>query len=87
MQFMVKYNVAPEYRDQVQQQFKATGGLPPEGVEMLGRWHNAPSLCGYILCETDNPVAIGKWFQEWTPILSFEVEMVVSDGEIAEVIG
>ena len=59
MQFMVKYNVAPEYRDQVQQQFKATGGLPPEGVEMLGRWHNAPSLCGYILCETDNPVAIG----------------------------
>ncbi|HBV26248.1 MAG TPA: hypothetical protein DEB44_10040, partial [Acidimicrobiaceae bacterium] len=78
MQFMVKYNVAPEYRDQVQQQFKATGGLPPEGVEMLGRWHNAPSLCGYILCETDNPVAIGKWFQEWTHILSFEVEMVVS---------
>ena len=76
-----------EYRDQVQQQFKATGGLPPEGVEMLGRWHNAPSLCGYILCETDNPVAIGKWFQEWTHILSFEVEMVVSDEEIAEVIG
>ena len=54
---------------------------------MLGRWHNAPSLCGYILCETDNPVAIGKWFQEWTHILSFEVEMVVSDEEIAEVIG
>ena len=44
MQFMVKYSLNPENRDAVQGQFKETGGLPPAGIEMLGRWHNGPSL-------------------------------------------
>ena len=87
MQFMVKYSLNPENRDAVQGQFKETGGLPPAGIEMLGCWHNGPSLCGYILCETDDAVALGKWFQEWTHIMTFEAEMVLGDEQIAEVIG
>lgn len=86
MQFMVEYQITSENRDEVQAQFKETGGMPPEGVTMTGRWHMAAGSRGYILCESDDPVAIGKWFQDWTHLMTFQAHLVVGDEEIAEVI-
>ena len=86
MQFMVEYQITSENRDVVQAQFKETGGMPPEGAAMTGRWHMAAGSRGYILCETDDPVALGKWFQDWTHLMTFQAHLVVGDEEIAEVI-
>lgn len=37
MQLIVEYTITPEARNEVQALFKATGVMPPAGVEVLGR--------------------------------------------------
>ena len=87
MKFHVTYEFGPESRDETQAQFKETGGLPGDGVTMLGRYHAIEGLTGFILVESDDPIAIGKWMQEWTHLISFQVVPVLDDAGISEVIG
>lgn len=42
---------------------------------------------GFVLAESSDAVAIGKWRQSWTDLLSFDITPVLTDEEIAEVIG
>jgi len=87
MKFHISYEFAPESRNEIQAQFKETGGLPGEGVTLIGRYYAIEGLTGFILAESDDPIAIGKWMQEWTHSISFEIVPVVDDAGIAEVIG
>ncbi|MGZ0217209.1 MAG: DUF3303 domain-containing protein [Acidimicrobiales bacterium] len=86
MRFMVEYTITPEARNEVQALFKATGAMPPAGVELLGRWHDAASLKGYMLCETVDPVGIAVWLQDWTHMMTFNAVSVVDDEQMAGVI-
>ena len=54
---------------------------------MTGRRHCAQGLEGLIVAEASDAVAIAKWIQEWTDLLSFEVTLVLTDEGIARVIG
>jgi len=40
-----------------------------------------------MLAESSDAVAISKWTQGWTDLLSFEITPVLTDEEVAEVIG
>ena len=44
MKFHITYEFSPNDRDEIQAQFKETGGLPGEGVTMLGRYHAVEGL-------------------------------------------
>ena len=87
MLFVIQYTIAPEHRNAAQARFQETGGPPPEGAKMLGRWHRIGGLGGFVLAESSNPVAIGKWTQKWSDLLKFEVIPVVNDEEILKVMG
>ena len=87
MQFMITYELTPATRDVGQARFKETGGLPPEGVEMQGRWHNLAGHRGFVLAETDDAVALATWMQDWTDVLTFEVNAVANDEQMIEVLG
>lgn len=50
MVFHITYRLTPKHRDDAQQRFKKTGGLPPAGVTMTQRWHSAEGLVGFIIC-------------------------------------
>jgi hypothetical protein len=54
---------------------------------MHGRWHSAAGLVGFLIAESSDAVAIGKWMQSWTDLLSFEITLVLTDEEFTEVIG
>jgi hypothetical protein len=54
---------------------------------MIGRWYCAQGLKGFIVADSSDAEAIAKWFQGWTDLLSFEVTPVVSDEQLARVIG
>jgi hypothetical protein len=54
---------------------------------MHGRWHSAAGHVGFLVAESSDTVAIGKWMQSWTDLLSFEITPVLTDDEVAEVIG
>jgi len=87
MIFHISYAFSPEQRNNAQKRFKETGGLPPSGVTMIGRWHSAQGHKGFVLADSSDAVAIAKWMQEWTDLLSFEVTPVLNDEEVARVIG
>lgn len=87
MLFHITYRLTPETRDAAQARFKETGGGPPEGAKMVGRWHNAAGLQGFLIAESADPVAITRWMQDWTDLLTFEVTPIVTDEQIMEVLG
>jgi hypothetical protein len=87
MLFMITYSFRPEVRNDVQARFKATGGLPGEGATMLGRWHAVGGNSGFVLAESHDGVAIGKWLQEWTDSLQFDVVPVNNDEDVLKVLG
>lgn len=87
MLFHITYEFSPHERDNAQERFKETGAPPPDGVKMHGRWHSAAGHVGFLIAESSDAVAICKWTQSWTDLLSFEITPVVTDEEVAEVIG
>ncbi len=87
MLFMISYSFKPEVRNVAQARFKSTGGMPGPGVKMLGRWHALGGNNGFILAESSDGVAIGKWIQDWTDLLAFNVIPVNTDEDVLKVLG
>ena len=87
MLFHVEWEVLPHNRNLAQERFKETGAVPPEGVVMKGRWHSVAGSRGFLIAESEDAVAIGKWMQGWTDLLSFDITPVVSDQELVEIFG
>lgn len=87
MLFMITYSFPCDARNTAQDRFKKTGGMPGEGVKMHGRWHAVGGNHGYLLAESNDSVAIGKWMQEWTDILEFDVVPVNNDDDVMKVLG
>lgn len=88
MTFHIMYSLTREQnRDEVQQKFKSTGALPPKGVTMKGRWHSVNGNKGYIIAESNETEAVGKWIQNWSDLLTFEVVPVLTDEQVGQIIG
>ena len=83
MKFMITWSVKPTQQKEATARFLETGGGPPAGVKMLGRWHGAG--LGYVLGETNDAKAIYEWTARWTDLLEFVVTPVMEDAEAAEV--
>ena len=54
---------------------------------MVARWHHASGRGGFAIAETSDTVALAKWAQEWSDLLTFTISPIANDGEIQEVIG
>jgi len=87
MLFVMTYKMLNASRNAAQDRFRKGGGLPPAGVKMLGRWHYADGSGGMVLAETDDPVALAQWAQDWTDVIALEARPVVNDEQIAKVLG
>ena len=87
MLFCASYQYSAENRDAVHARFRETGGPPPEGVTMVGRWHRADGNGGFFVAETEDAAALARWLQEWTDLVSFEVSPVLPDEAFGDVVG
>lgn len=87
MLFHVAYEVSPKQRNAAQERFKETGGPPPAGVAMTGRWHSVEGRAGFAVVEASDPQAIANWLQDWNDLLTFKVTPVLTDEQFAQVIG
>ena len=85
MQFMLQFSIPIDKRDVAQERFQATGALPPDGVNMLGRWHCSGERRGYMLVETDDLTLITKFMREWSDVLEFQMAPVITDQQLAQV--
>jgi hypothetical protein len=86
MQFMVSWTFTPDAANAAIERFAETGGLPPDGVKMLGRWHDTAANRGWAVAEADDTAAMGKWTRQWNDLLEFEIVPLMSDDQLKAVI-
>ena len=64
--------------------FQKTGGLPPEGVRLLGRWTKADLSGGFDLLETEDSKKLIEFAYMWSDLMDLSVFSVSEDNEISE---
>jgi hypothetical protein len=86
MLFIVNWKTNPVHRDTAVARFKATGGAPPAGAKMLGRWHNADESGGFLICETEDATALAAWMHQWTDVLVFDARPAITDEQFGKIL-
>ena len=86
MLFMVIWTFKPSAAEDAIARFSETGGLPPDGVTMVSRYHVIGGNRGFAVAESDDPIAMGSWTRQWNDLLSFEVIPVVDDAGIQQIL-
>jgi hypothetical protein len=79
MKFMTTWKALPGARKEAVERFLAGHGVPPEGVTLLGRWHNTDCSGGYTLTESSNPQALfesaARWAICWSSTVTWSSKM------------
>ncbi len=87
MLFVMNYSFRPENREACKARFKQTaGGKPPEGVKLLGQWNAISDAKGVSLFESEDPIAIAKWAQDWSDLMTIEIYPVITNENLAKLI-
>ena len=86
MLFMVVFTFQAKDREAVVARFQETGGPPPEGVRMVGRWHDAGMHRGFALAESNDLETVAKWCHRWADLIAFEVVPVLTDEGVRNVL-
>ncbi|MCJ8162704.1 DUF3303 domain-containing protein [Acinetobacter zhairhuonensis] len=79
MLFIFKWSSRPENRNAAIERFLKTGGKPPAGVNMLGRWFVVAQQSGFAVAEADDAGLLQQWAMEWNDLLSMEVLPALTD--------
>ena len=83
MKYLGTFTIKPEHVKEAIAQFKQTGGAPPPGVTLIGRWHVTGTGRGFTLIESDDPVAMSKFALAWSDLLEQTITPVVDDAQLA----
>jgi len=86
MKFMLTFTLQPETRNEAIARFLKTGGQPPKGVKLLGRWTSADLSKGYELLESDDPSALTELALHWSDLMEMYTVPVVEDKELGDVL-
>ena len=87
MIFVSVYTIPAENRTAAQDRFKKSGGQPPKGVKMLGRWHSVAGGRGVTIYESNDAQAVANWAQQWSDLISFEIYPAIDDAGFAKLLG
>jgi len=88
MKFMLTFTIKPEAkgRDEAIARFKKTGGQPPNGVKLLGRWTAADFSGGFDLLESDDVKALTEFALMWSDLMELKIVPVAEDTDLIEVL-
>src|SRR5258706_8717495 len=84
MKFMVTWTVPQGTFNAAVARFLETGGAPPEGVKMLGRWHGMDGK-GFAISESTDPKAMYRWGAQSADLLPLAVTPCLEDAATGEV--
>lgn len=88
MKFMLTFSWKPDLkaRDEAIARFKKTGGQPPKGVKLLGRWTRADLGGGFDLLESSDAQSLAEFSLAWSDIMDLTILPVVEDEALAAVL-
>lgn len=85
MKFIVSYTIPKGSVLDAEARFVKTGGAPPAGVKLIGRWHGM-SGGGVLIAETTDAKALYSWLAHWNDLLEFQTTPCVEDAEAGEIL-
>ena len=86
MLFISHWRIPSSTRNAVIERFAKTGGQPPQGVKMLGRWHDVANGTGFCISEADDASAIARWALEWSDLMDMDVRAGLNDEQLSAVL-
>jgi hypothetical protein len=86
MLFIGHWRIASGNRNAVIERFAKTGGQPPEGIRLLGRWHDVANGTGISISEADDASAMARWVLEWSDLMDMEVHPALNDEQLGAVL-
>ena len=86
MKFLVQWSIPQSTYRAATQQFLKTGGAPPAGLKMIGRWHGMSGK-GCAVVDTTDAKALYAWVAEWSEFLPLETTPVLEDADAGAVLG
>ena len=88
MKFMLVFTTTPDKakRNEAIARFLKTGGQPPKGARLLGRWTRLDFSQGYDLLESDDPRALTEFALAWNDLMKIEIVPVIEDQELSGVL-
>lgn len=84
MKYMTRWSIKEENFAAAVERFATNPPVVPEGVTMLGRWHEMGSGDGFALFEADDPVAVARYVLAWADLVDQKVYPVIDDAETAQ---
>ena len=85
MKYIVSWGLPPGTYDAAIARFLEAGGLPPEGVKMIGRWHGMSGM-GFAVVETSDAKALYTWVATWSDLLPLQTTPCLEDADAGEVL-
>jgi hypothetical protein len=85
MKFILTFDWTPDAEERAEgiARFQKTGGLPPKGVKLLGRWTRADLSGGFALLETDDATKLLGFAYLWGDLMDLEILPVLDDQELS----
>lgn len=88
MKFMLTFTMKAEKaaRYEAFERFLKTGGTPPKGAKLLGRWTQVDFGKGFDLVESDDPTALGEFALAWNDLMHIDIVPVLEDAQVVELL-
>ena len=86
MLFKLAWTHTPQARNETIKKFMETGGMPPEGVEFISRYHNVDGTGGFAIIESTNAAALADYALDWNGLIKIEISPIMDDDTITKVL-
>jgi len=86
MLFKLAWTHTPEARDETIKKFMEPGGMPPEGVELISRYHNVDGTGGFAILESTSAAALADYALDWNGLIKIEITAIMDDETITTVL-
>ena len=88
MKFMMTFSWKPNAKTQEEaiSRFQKTGGQPPKGAKLLGRWTRADFSGGFDLLDTDDPQTLVEFALMWSDLMELTIVPVLEDAQLSAVL-
>lgn len=84
MKYMVEWSIQAHNFEAAVARFTQEDPGIPEGVTLVGRWHQLGTGKGYTLLESDDPAAIARLGISWADLVDQQISPVTDDEGIGE---
>jgi hypothetical protein len=85
MKYILSWTFTPATVSATIARFLETGGAPPKGVELIGRWHGMSGQ-GFAIIESSDAKALYQYQAQWADVLAMNVTPCLEDADAGAVL-